>query len=108
MDLSEGDFLYQADQELFLVVTEETEKSYKFAVHGWREIGKERLDEYIEDEHMSLHRGEQVEQIVEEDGSDEMRKRFDQLRELLFETYADAELEDEGPHTDFILEDIDE
>ena len=108
MDLSEGDFLYQAGQELFLVVAEETEESYKFAVHGWREIDKERLEEYIDDEHMSLHKGEQVEQIVEEDGSEEMRERFNQLRDMLFDTYADSDLEDSGPHTDFVFEDTDE
>lgn len=108
MDLSEGDFLYQADQELFLVVTEETEESYKFAVHGWREIDKERLDEYIENEHMSFHKGEQVQQIVEEDGSEQMRERFNQLRSMLFDTYAESPLDDDGPHTDFVLEDTDE
>ena len=108
MDLSEGDFLYQADQELFLVVAEETEDTYKFAVHGWREIDKERLGEYIDNEHMSFHRGEQVEQIVEEDGSDEMRERFSQLRRMLFDTYAESNLKSNGPHNDFVLEDTDE
>jgi len=36
-DLTAGDFLYQSDQELFLVVVDETEDSYVFAAHGWRD-----------------------------------------------------------------------
>lgn len=103
-DLAKGDFVYQSDQELFLVVTGETENSYEFAVHGWREIDKDRLDEYVSHENGKLYKQDDVSQIVSEEASDEQQDNFDTLTKL-FDTYSRIELADEGPHTEFRLDD---
>lgn len=104
VDLEPGDFVYQSDQELFLVVMEETEDGYRFAVHGWREIGHNRLHEYIEGEHGKLYKEDELEQIIEEEADDDTRQHFERLRDV-FEQYREGETEDEGPHTDFVMED---
>ncbi len=103
-NLSAGDFLYQSDQELFLVVTGETEDSYEFAVHGWREIDKERLDEYVSHENGKLYRQDDVSQIVHEEASPEQEQNFNTLKKL-FNTYSRVELDNDGPHTEFTLDD---
>jgi hypothetical protein len=104
IDLSKGDFVYQSDQELFLVVIGEDEESYQFAVHGWRNIGKNRLDEYISHDNGKLHKQDSVTEIVESKGDDTQRQSFEQMREMR-SVYADIDLEEDGPHTDFALED---
>lgn len=101
--LEPGDFLYQSDQELFLVVVEEKNDSFLLAAHGWRDIDKERVDEYIEDSKSRVHRAEEMERLIEEKGSDETREQFEKLKEL-FEAYEDVELEENGPQTDFALD----
>jgi len=103
-DLSPGDFVYQSDQELFLVCIGESDNSYKFAVHGWRDIDKERLDEYVSHQNGKLYRQNDVTEMVEEEGEDEAQQHFDELLEM-FSVYEDIELASEGPHTDFSLED---
>lgn len=103
IDLNAGDFLYQSDQELLLVVTGETDDSYTFAVHGWREIGKERIEEYVEDSRSKVHRQSEVEKIVQEKGDDETQENFDQLKQL-FNVYESAELPEDGIQTEFTLE----
>lgn len=104
LELEEGDFVYQSDLELFLVVIGETENSYKFAAHGWREIDKNRVDEYLSHDNAKLHRADAVTDVVENDGSEEEQKHFDQLR-AMFDVYADIDVADEGPHHDFDLKD---
>jgi len=96
-ELSAGDFLYQSDQELFLVVMEENDESYKFAVHGWRDIDKERLDEYIEDSRSKVHKQNTFEDKVDDD------EKLNKLKQL-FKVYEQAELPDSGPSEDFALD----
>ena len=108
MDLSEGDFLYQGEQELFLVVVDETDDTYRLAAHGWRDIDKERLDEYVESEHMSIYKGEDVIREVKRDGDSEMEDRISQLQRMLFDTYSERTFTEEGPVEDFILDDTDD
>ena len=96
-ELSPGDFLYQSDQELFLVVMEENEESYKFAVHGWRDIDKERLDEYIEDSRSKVHKQDTFEDEVDDD------EKLNKLKQL-FKVYEQADLPDSGPPEDFALD----
>lgn len=103
LDLEPGDFLYQADQELFLVVMREQEDSYLFSVHGWRDIDKNRVDEYVENDHSKLYGKDYIDDVIEEDAPEESEKNYERLLEL-FEQYA-KDFEDEGPHTDFALED---
>jgi hypothetical protein len=103
LNLSAGDFVYQSDQELFLVVTGINENSYEFAAHGWREIDKGRLEEYLHGENGQLYRQEEVAEFVEEEKSDGTQKNFDALREL-FSAYEGG-LSDEGPHERFKLDD---
>lgn len=103
-DLSEGDFLYQADQEIFLVVTGEGEESYHLAVHGWREIDKERLDEYISHSNSKLHKQSDVIEDVENKASEEQQTNFEKLRQM-FEVYADLDLGEDGPHKEWALDD---
>lgn len=104
LDLETGDFVYQSDLELFLVVIGETENTYRFAAHGWREIDKERVDEYLSHDSAKLHPADDVSDVVENKGSDEEKEHFDQLR-AMFDVYADLDLEEEGPHTEFDLKD---
>lgn len=96
-ELSPGDFLYQSDQELFLVVMEEKEESYRFAAHGWRDIDKERLDEYIEDSRSKIHRQSKFEEEFDDD------ENLNKLKQL-FKVYENAELPDDGPADDFALD----
>lgn len=103
IDLEPGDFVYQADQELFLVVTAETDNGYRFAVHGWREISHSRLDEYIGGKHGKLHKQEDIEQIIEEEADDSTKQNFDRLREL-FESYNPQNIDQEVAE-DFAMED---
>ena len=105
MDLSEGDFLYQGEQELFLVVVDKTDDTYRLAAHGWRDIDKKRLDEYVESEHMSIYKGEDVIREVKRDGDSEMEDRISQLQRMLFDTYSERTFTEEGPVEDFILDD---
>ena len=108
MDLSEGDFLYQGEQELSLVVVDETDDTYRLAAHGWRDIDKKRLDEYVESEHMSIYKGEDVIREVKRDGDSEMEDRISQLQRMLFDTYSERTFTEEGPVEDFILDDTDD
>lgn len=103
-DLEEGDFVYQADLELFLVVTEETENSYKFAAHGWREIDKERVDEYLSHDNAKMNKQEDIIEVVENDGSDDVKEQFEKLLRM-FNAYADHDLEDGFPHENWTLKD---
>lgn len=104
VELSPGDFLYQSDQELFLVVTGEEENHYTFAVHGWRDIDKERLEEYIEHSQSKVHKQETIEEIVREKGSSDTVEDFNKLKQL-FSVYEEADIPKHGPHRDFTLDD---
>jgi len=106
-ELSPGDFLYQSDQELFLVVVEESDESFKFAVHGWRDIDKERIDGYIENSHSKVHRQNELEEFIENEGDTEVREQFNKLKQL-FSVYEQADVPDEGPQEDWALEVTDE
>jgi hypothetical protein len=103
VELSPGDFLYQSGQELFLVVVEENEDSYRFAVHGWRDIDKDRIEEYVEKDESNVYRQREVEQIIDREGDDEVQQEFNRLKQL-FSAYEDAKLPEYGPHTEFSLD----
>jgi len=103
VDLSEGDFLYQSDQELFLVVTNESDESYTFAAHGWREIDKGRVDQYVEDSTSKIHRMEAVERLIDEEGDEQTKQQFNKLKQL-FAVYDQAEMPPDGLQQDFALE----
>lgn len=106
LDLEPGDYVYQSDQELFLVVTEVNNDSHEFAVHGWREISDHRLQEYLDGDTGKLHRQKQVERVVEDSDQDDVKETFNELTDL-FATYH-GELSAEGPHEQFKLEDTDD
>lgn len=101
LELEPGDFLYQPDRELFLVVMEEQDDSFVLAAHGWRNIDKQRLKEYV-DGHGSLHRQDDVDTIIDEQASDDTREKYNRLLDL-FQSYA-QEFDDDGPHTQFALD----
>lgn len=103
VQLEPGDFLYQSDQELFLVVTGETDNGYKFSVHGWREISDGRLSEYLDGEHGKLHHSQEIEQTIEETEEPEILETFRRLQEL-FENYESGEKNEELAET-FALDD---
>jgi hypothetical protein len=102
-DLSKGDFLYQSDQELFLVVIDDSDDSYMFAVHGWRDIDKERIDEYIEDSRSKVHRQDEIEDLISEKGDTDTKRQFNKLKQL-FAVYENADIPENGPQEDFALE----
>lgn len=103
-DLSTGDFVYQSDQELFLVVIDETENKYRFSVHGWRNIDKKRLDEYLSHDNGKLHSKEQIESFVEEEGDEKEREHYEKMKRV-FESYKEISMGEDGPHTEFSLDD---
>jgi len=102
-DLTAGDFLYQSDQELFLVVVDETEDSYVFAAHGWRDIDKERIDEYIEDSRSKVHTQDSFEDLIQDKGDKSTQNQFNKLKQL-FAVYENADIPSDGPHDRFALE----
>lgn len=101
-DIKPGDFVYQSDQELFLVATSVNEDSIRFAVHGWREIDHERLEEYLDEDGL-LYEQETVVKAVEEEKGEDTQEHFEELL-ALFSAYEDA-LPEEGAHTRFDLTD---
>lgn len=103
VDLTPGDYIYQSDQELFLVVSEVNEDTYHFSVHGWREIDKDRIDEYIDNDKSNVHKQGEIEQLIDTKGDDDTQQKFNRLKQL-FAVYEDAEFADDGPHSRFALE----
>lgn len=103
VDLSPGDFLYQADQELFLVCIQNQEDEIEFAAHGWRTIDKERLDEYLEAEKPIIHTEDQVRDVIDEADDPQAEEKLDWLKNI-FEQY-EADIEESSAHSDFSLED---
>lgn len=103
-DLSPGDFLYQADQELFLAVIENNENTVDFSVHGWRTIDKERLGTYLDADNPVIHTEEQVEQVVAEADDPRAEEKLEWLKQI-FEQYEEAEIAEDSAHKDFTLED---
>jgi hypothetical protein len=99
-DLEPGDFLYQSDQELFLCVTNVTDDEVQFAVHGWRNIGKDRLDDYINDSRSRVY-NENIEDALGD--GDETKTQLNQLKQL-FSVYSNADLPDDGPNDEFAME----
>lgn len=104
LELEQGDFLYQVDQELFLVVMDEREDSYLFSVHGWRDIDKSRAYEYVEGEAGKLHSQAQFENVVEEAADDETKAAYKKLRSI-FQSYSKDVGETEIADT-FSMEDM--
>lgn len=107
VDLSAGDVLYLSEQELFLVVIREEDDSYRFAVHGWRNIGKDRVDQYVRNNHLQpyseeLHHQREVERLVEDAEEGEAERQFNKLMQL-FSVYEQADIPEHGPHVDFAM-----
>lgn len=102
-ELKPGDFLYQSDQELFLVVMAENEDSYQFAAHGWRNIDKNRVKEYINGDGSKLFTQETVESVIDDGGDGKDRASYHKLSDL-FEVYAAADFDEDGPHERFSLD----
>jgi hypothetical protein len=95
-----GEFLYQSDQEIFMVVIEENDDSYVFAVHGWREVDKNRLESYLAENGGTLYTEHDTRVTVEEHGTDEQLKHYEEMVKF-FRMYADADTSGDGPHTTF-------
>lgn len=102
--LEPGDFLYQADSELFLVVIDENDESVEFAAHGWREIDKERLDSYLDEEKPILQTEGQVRDVVRQSDDDNAFEKLEWLTNI-FETYAENDISSESEHKEFMLDD---
>lgn len=111
VDLEPGDFLYQADQELFLVCIENRDDEVEFAVHGWRTIDKERLEHYVDPDgdfwkglDDEFHTEEEVRRVVQEADDPNGEQKLDWLMEI-FAQYKEADIEEESAHSDFALDD---
>lgn len=102
-ELSPGDFLYQSDQELFLMVMAENEDSYQFAAHGWRNIDKHRVEEYIDGESAKLFTQETVESVIDDAADDTYEDSYRKLHDL-FDVYSNADFDKDGPHERFSLD----
>ena len=107
VELTNGDFLYQSDQELFLVAIDEDSDSYLFAVHGWRSIDKDRIDEYVRRSSSKVHTMSEIESIVEQKGSDVQSEHFETLLDM-FSTYESVDVPDESLENEFAMEDSEE
>lgn len=102
--LEPGDFLYQADQELFLVCIENREDEVDFAVHGWRTIDKKRLEKYLDAEKPVIHTEEMVQNVVDEADDEDAEEKLSWLKEI-FAQYEAADIEESSAHSDFSLDD---
>lgn len=102
VDLKPGDFLYQADQELFLVCIEDRDEEVEFAVHGWRTIDKERLGKYLDADKPVIHTEEQVRKVVEDVDDPKADEKLEWLTDI-FEQYKNVEVD--ATHSDFSLDD---
>lgn len=88
-ELSEGDCLFQPEQEIFYVVTGTDDDSVHFAIHGWRSIGKERLEGYLDSNgDQFLLTEEELREMVDED---EAHEQLDRLKDMVFTVYADED-----------------
>ena len=105
VDLDVGDFVYQSDQKLFMVVTEETEDGYMFAVHGWREIDSDRLEQYLDEDGGKLYEQQHIKDalIGKTDEEDEVVQMFERLEDL-FKEYEDIDVSTKNVDN-FMLED---
>lgn len=102
--LEKGDFVYQSDSELFLVVIENNENSVRFAVHGWREIGKDRLDEYLDHKNGKLFSQDKLTKLIDEKGDEDDIENFEQLLELV-NSYRDVDVDADQMIDDYALKD---
>lgn len=102
--LEPGDFLYQADQELFLVCMEDREDEIEFAVHGWRTIDKERLDSYLDADRPIIHTEDEVREAVADADDPKAGDRLAWLTDI-FEKYENVDVESDSAHSDFALDD---
>jgi hypothetical protein len=110
-DLEPGDFLYQANQELFLVCIANRDEEVEFAVHGWRTIDKERLDHYLDPDGEfweglddEFHTEERVREVIDEADDPNAEEKLEWLN-TIFEQYAEADIAQESAHSDFALDD---
>lgn len=104
VSLEPGDYLYQADQELFLVCMEDREDEIEFAVHGWRTIDKGRLESYIEEDKPIVHTQDQVRDVVTDADDPKAEEKLDWLTDI-FEKYERVDVEEDSAHSDFALDD---
>lgn len=104
VSLEPGDYLYQADQELFLVCMEDREDEIEFAVHGWRTIDKQRLESYLDEDKPIVHTQDEVRDVVTDADDPNAEEKLDWLTDI-FEQYEDAEVEEDSAHSDFALDD---
>jgi len=104
VDLEAGDYLYQADQELFLVCIADREDEVEFAVHGWRTIDKDRLNKYLDADKPVIHTEDQVENVIEDADDPNAREKLDWLSGI-FEQYERGEIPESSEHEEFSLED---
>jgi hypothetical protein len=104
IELEPGDFVYQADQELFLVVMEDDDDTYHFAVHGWRTIDKDRLDEYMTHRDKQMFYDDEIDHILQEEATEEELERYRTIVKV-FETYKEHSFLPDGLHTDFSMDD---
>lgn len=104
-DLEAGDFLYQANEEIFLVVIENKEDNIDFAVHGWRTIDKDRLRRYLDADNPVIHTEEQVEEVVANVDDPEADEKMEWLRGV-FEQY-EQNTDSDSAYDDFTLNDND-
>lgn len=102
VELEAGDFLYQADQELFLVCIADHEDEVEFAVHGWRTIDKDRLNRYLNADKPVIHTEEQVMEVIDEADDPNAEEKIAWLKEI-FDQYKRVEVD--ATHEDFSLDD---
>lgn len=101
VDLKPGDFLYQADQELFLVCIESHDDETEFAVHGWRTIDNERLDNYLNARKPVIHTEEQVKDVIDEADDPKADEKLAWLKDI----FGQYEREVDDEHKNFSLDD---
>lgn len=104
VDLEPGDFVYQANEEIFLVVMETNENNIEFAAHGWRTINRDRLDSYLEADIPVMHTAEEVREVAMSSDDPKAAQKLTWLEDL-FAIYAEADIEEDSAHSDFALED---
>lgn len=100
MMFEKGDFFYDPEHELFLVVSSTDDETYTLAVHGWWELSEDRIEEYREEKMPGFVTADELEELIAADGSDELQETFAEIQ-ALFEKYENG-LDEE--YNDFVYE----
>jgi len=89
-ELDAGDVLFQPSQEMFYVVSGVDDEHVRFAVHGWRSMGKDRLSDYLSEDGKEkfLYTEPEFREIIDDEDAE---SRFNELKSMVDDVYSDGD-----------------